>query len=156
MSTRYFEDYTVGEVFHPPSASLDEETIVAFARDYDSQPIHIDKAYAEAGPYGGLIASGFQTIALAFNQFLKLGFLVDVSLGGPGMDETRWLKPVRPGDVLSPTVTVLSARRLNSKPDRGAVQFGFEVRNQKDETVLTFKSMTFIQARTVPPADGVD
>jgi len=147
MTGRYIEDYTVGEVIKCPPVPFGEDYIVDFAKEYDPQAIHTDKAYAEAGPFGGLIASGFQTVAASFASFLRQGYFEDVSLAGPGMDEIRWTKPVRPGDSLTPIVTVTEARKSRSKPDRGVLQLSWDVRNQDGDTVLTMSSMTMIKAR---------
>ena len=68
-----------------------------------------------------MIASGFQTLAASFSSFIQMGYFKDVSLGGPGMDEIRWVKPVRPGDTLTPSFTVAEARKSKTKPDRGIV-----------------------------------
>ncbi len=149
MTGRYLEDYTVGEVIVAPPVRFDEDYIVDFAKEYDPQGIHIDKDYAESGPFGGLIASGFQTVAASFASFLRMGLFVDVSLAGPGMDEIRWVRPVRPGDSLTPHVTVAEARRSRSQPDRGILHLSWDVRNQDGDTVLTMSSMTMIKARHV-------
>ena len=144
---RFIEEFEEGETFTTADAILDEETIIDFARDYDPQAIHTDPDYAADGPFGGIIASGFQTLGLSFRLFLDLGLFVDTSMAGPGMDEVRWLTPVRPGDALHCVVTVLEARRSSSKPDRGFLRLSFDVRNQKSESVMTFQSMTIIKAR---------
>lgn len=144
---RYVEDYEVGEAFVTRSHELTEDEVVSFAQSYDPQPIHTDKEYAETGPFGGLIASGFQTVALAFTLWVELGHLKDVSLGGPGMDEVRWLKPVYAGDRVTAHITILEARVSKSKPDRGLVVLGFELTNQKDEIVLTWRSLTMVKSR---------
>jgi acyl dehydratase len=148
MTGRYIEDYTVGEVIVAPPVEFTEEFIIGFAEVYDPQAIHTDKDYAtNEGPFGGLIASGFQTLSASFASFLRMGYFKDVSLAGPGMDEIRWLKPVRPGDVLTPRFTVAEARKSKSKPDRGILHFNIEVRNQDEDTVMTLSSMTMIKAR---------
>ncbi len=147
MTGRYIQDYTLGEVFVTAAATLEEQQVIDFARDYDPQAIHIDKDYAESGPFGGLIASGFQTLGFSFRLFLDLGMFVDTSMGGPGMDELRWLKPVRPGDTLCSHVTVTEARVSKSKPDRGLLRLSIEVRNQDDDVVMTYLTMTIIKAR---------
>lgn len=147
MPGRFIEDYTAGEVFVAPPVEFTEDYITGFAAEYDPQAIHTDKTYAEAGPFGTLIASGFQTLAASFASFLRMGYFEDVSLAGPGMDEIRWLKPVRPGDRLTPHVTVANARKSRSKPDRGVLTLVWDVRNQDGDTVLTFSSATLIKAR---------
>lgn len=147
MTGRYIEDYSVGEVIVADPVHFDEDMVVDFAKTYDPQAIHIDKDYAQTGPFGGLIASGFQTVAASFASFIRMGFYEDVSLAGPGMDEIRWLIPVRVGDTLTPHVTVAEARRSRSKPDRGILHLSWDVRNQHGETALTFSSMTMVKSR---------
>ncbi len=147
MHTRYLEDFTVGETFETRSASLTESQIVDFAFTYDPQPIHIDLEAAREGPFGGLIASGFQTLAFSFRLFLDLGFFQKSNIAGPGLDEVRWTAPVRPGDTLRSVVTVIEARPSRSKPDRGSLRLGFKVLNQRDETVLTYQTVAILRRR---------
>ena len=146
---RYLEDYAEGEVIVSRSYKLSRREIVAFAEAYDPQPIHIDETFASAhGPYGGLIASGFQTIALAFKLFAESGFFDGgVSLGGPAMDDVRWQLPACPDDILTNRITVAQVRRSNSKPDRGILVLAHDLRNQSGDSVATFKTTTFIKAR---------
>ena len=100
MGGLFFEDFHVGRQFATEPVTLSEDEIVAFAQKYDPQPIHVDPAVATTSVYGGLIASGFQTIAVAAGQWLRTGQQVGTGLGGPGLRDIRWLAPVRPGDVL--------------------------------------------------------
>ena len=97
MTDRYFDDFSVGDSFTSPSVTLTESMIVEFAFAYDPQPFHIDAEGAKATPFGGLIASGFHTMAVGFRMFLALGLFSKCSLGSPGLDELRWPRPVRPG-----------------------------------------------------------
>lgn len=148
MTGRFIDDFTVGETFTTRSAALDEATIIAFATDYDPQPIHIDPVFAkEEGPFGRVIASGFQTVAFSFKLYLEFGHFQGTGLAGPGMDEIRWLKPVFPDDPLTSHVEVLEARPSKSKPDRGLLRLGFTVKNGAGETVLTYSSMTMLKRR---------
>ena len=104
---RYWEDIKEGEVVELGSRTMDKERMVAFAREFDPQPFHTDEKAAEASIYGGLIASGWLTGSMLMRLFYD-GFLKDTaSLGSPGIDELRWLKPVRPGDTLTVRLTVL-------------------------------------------------
>lgn len=146
-AARYFEDYPQGAVFDIGSVTVDEAELVDFARRYDPQAIHIDKAAAAAGPYGGLISSGWLTVSL-FMRLLVDNFLPGkASLGSPGVDQLRWLKPVRPGDVLSARLTVAEARRSKSRTDRGIVTTTAEVTNQAGELVMTMTAATLMLAR---------
>lgn len=132
-----FEDLKEGErrSFGPRVLTRDE--IVAFARDWDPQPFHLDEAAAKRSPFGGLIASGWQTAALCMRLVVD-GMLADsTSMGSPGLDELKWLKPVRPGDALSVEVTLLEVTPSRSKPDRGSVKVSYRCTNQTGETVMT-------------------
>ena len=97
MSKRYWEDFEVGERFVGPGITLSEAQILEFALMYDPQPFHIDREAAAESPFGGLIASGFQTLAIGFRSFYQTGAINHASIGSPGFDALRWLKPVRPG-----------------------------------------------------------
>jgi len=153
MHTRWFEEFQVGDKFSTRGMTLTESQIVDFALTYDPQHMHVDAHSAEAGPFGGLIASGFQTLALSFRLFYDLGLVADSNIVGPGMDEVRWTAPVKPGDTIRTVVEVIEARESQSKPDRGTVRFLFTVLNQRDETVMTYKAITIIRKR---PEDGAD
>lgn len=150
MTERYFEDFEAGECFVSRGVTLSEAQILDFALAYDPQPFHLDRTAAEASPYGGLIASGFQTLALAFRMFYQEGVISACSMGSPGMSELRWLGPVRPGDTLRSEAEVVATRPSRSKPDRGSVEMAFSVSNQRDEVVMTFRT-TIILARRPEP-----
>ena len=147
MHTRWFEEFRVGETFTTRGATLTESQIVDFALTYDPQQMHINRAAAEAGRFGGLIASGFQTLALSFRLFLDLGLIERSNIAGPGLDEVRWLAPVRPGDTVISVIEVLEARASRSKPDRGNVRFAIAAGNQDDVTVLTYQVLSILRKR---------
>src|SRR3546814_4588313 len=132
--------------------SSDLAQIVDCAMRYDPQPIHIDLEAAKDGPFGGLIASGFQTLALVFRLFLDRGFYEKSIIVGPGLDELRWTAPVRPGDTLRSLVEVLEVTPSRSKPDRGSIRLKFTTVNQKGETVMTLLASTILKRRT--PAEA--
>jgi acyl dehydratase len=111
--------------------------IVDYARFYDPQVFHTDAQAAKHTVYGGLIASGLQTIGLTFKLFLETGVLTACSLGSPGLDEIRWKAPVRPRDTLRVVAEVLEIRPSTSKPDRGIVRILYTTLNQHGETVAT-------------------
>jgi acyl dehydratase len=137
----YLEDFTPGQVRESPPRTLTKDEIIAFARDYDPQPFHTDEVAAKHTVYGGLIASGWQTVAIMM-RLLWDTFLKDTaSLGSPGSDEIRWLKPVRPGDTLRARFTVVEAIPSRSKPDRGVVKTYTEMLNQHGEVVMTMRGM---------------
>ena len=147
---RHFEDYAPGAVFEYGEIPVDEAEIVEFARRFDPQYIHIDRERAVRGPFGGLIASGWHTAAMMMRLIVDNFLPKHASLGSPGIDELRWLQPVRPGDVLRIRVTVLEANPSRSRPDRGMVRTLVEVLNQQGEAVMTLKPMNIIRRRVRP------
>ena len=144
---RYFEDYAPGFTVDCGTVSISEAEIIAFAKEYDPQPFHVDPVAAADGPFGGLIASGWHTSSLAMRQLVDHWISQESSLGSPGVEEMRWPSPVRPGDTLHVRATVLEARRSKSKPDRGIVRSVSEVTNQNGDTVLRLIATNFILAR---------
>lgn len=138
MDTRYLDDLTPGQCFTSPGLTLTEAEIIDFAWRYDPQPFHLDANAAANSPYGGLIASGFQSLAICFRLFIQSGVLAESSMGSPGIDELRWLAPVRPGDTLHSEIEVLEVRPSNSKPDRGIARLKYQAVNQRGEAVLSF------------------
>ena len=147
MSDLYFDDFKPGDRFESAGKTLSESEILDFAFRYDPQPIHMDVGAANDGPYGGLIASGFQTLVVGFRMLWQTGVFNASSLGSPGIDELRWLKPVRPGDTLRTVIEVLESRPSKSKPDRGVCRVKWDVLNQHDETVLTMTSIQILARR---------
>jgi acyl dehydratase len=145
-TSRWFEDYPVGAVFEFGSLTVSEAEIIAFARQYDPQDMHIDPTLAAEGPFGQVIASGWHTVGLMMRLIVD-HFLPKNGLAAPGIDELRWPRPVCPGDTLRVRVTVLDARRSRSKPDRGLITNFVEVLNQNDEVVLTMKPMNLVRCR---------
>ena len=144
---RYFEDYAPGSMAELGNVSVSEEDIVEFARRYDPQAIHVDAGKAAAGPFGGLIASGWHTASLMMGLLVAKYLDSATSLGSPGIDELRWPAPVRPGDTLSVRVSIIEARRSRSKTDRGLVRSHVEVRNQVGDTVMTVTAMNLIRCK---------
>ena len=151
MAARYWEDYTVGEVFETVPVTVSEEQIIAFAEKYDPQVFHTDPVAAQDTVYGGLIASGHQTIGLAFAQFIRLGLFAGNALGGPGMDEIRWTAPVRPGDTLHTTAEVVELRASKSRPDRGIIRVRLAIRVDEQE-VSSYITTTFLRRRPAEDA----
>jgi acyl dehydratase len=144
---RYFEDYPVGAVYVGGPITVSEEEILEFARRYDAQPMHVDKEAAEAGQFGGLIASGWHTGSLVMQLMVKHFVPTPGNLASPGLDELRWLRPVRPGDSLSLRVTIESARLSRSKPGQGIVTGLVEALNQHGETVMSLKPISLMRCR---------
>jgi len=150
---RWFEDYRPGLVLEFGSAAVDEAEVIEFARRFDPQPFHVDAEAAAQGSFGGLIASGWHTGSLMMRLLVEHYLSPVASLGSPGIDELRWLAPVRPGDTLSVRVTILETRRSQSKPDRGLVRALMEVLNQRGEVVMSMRALNFMLCRdTAAPA----
>lgn len=144
---RYFEDYEVGCVYEFGSIAVEEAEIIEFARRFDPQLFHTDPEGAKATTYGGLIASGWHTSALMMRLLVDHYLPSAASLGSPGVDELRWIRPVRPGDQLAVRVTVMEAKRSQSKPDRGIIKSLVEVINGDRETVMSMKGINILRCR---------
>ncbi|QBF30761.1 MaoC family dehydratase [Thalassococcus sp. S3] len=147
MEKIYFEDLPVGAVLETGARTLTREAIVGFAREWDPQPFHLDDAAAEASPYGALIASGWHTLLTAFTLALEARDWSQGSMGSPGMDEVRWLKPVYAGDTIRAVGHVLEARVSRSKPDRGFATMRYDIFNQKDERVAHYSGLHMLRLR---------
>jgi acyl dehydratase len=144
---RWFEDYAVGNVYELGPVIVEEAEILDFGRRYDPQPFHTDPNIGAASPYGGLIVSGWHTCALMMRMLVEGLISRKSGLGSPGMEQIRWLKPVRPGDALRCRVEVTSARRSQSRPDRGIIAMDIAVTNQTGETVMTAKGWGIYRVR---------
>jgi acyl dehydratase len=147
VDDRYFEDFIAGTVAEFGPIAVDEVEVIAFARRFDPQPIHTDPAAAAAGPFGGLIASGWHTASLVMRVLVDQYLARRASLASPGIDELRWLQPVRPGDVLRVRATVVETRRSRSKPDRGLVRTKIEALNQNGQVVMSMAAMNLFRCR---------
>ena len=145
--TRYFEDYLPGLAVDCGSFSLSEAEIIAFAKEYDPQPFHVDPEGAKTGPFGGLIASGWHTLSRMMRQLVEYYVSPESSLGAAGLEEIRWLRPVRPGDTLQVTATVLETRRSASKPDRGIVKSRLELTGADGGLAGEMTSANFVLLR---------
>lgn len=144
---RYFEDFKPGEVAELGSHTITKDEIIAFARQFDPQTFHLDEEAARQTIFGGLIASGWHTGSLVMRLFCD-GVIKDTaSLGSPGVDEMRWIQPVRPGDTLSLRMTVTECVPSRSKPDRGIVRSLLELRNQHGEVAVSIKGMNLVRRR---------
>jgi acyl dehydratase len=133
----YFEDFSPGWTAEYGPRRVTREEIIGFASQFDPQPMHLDEQAAAKTMLGGLGASGWHTCAIMMKMIAD-GLLLDTaSMGAPGIDEVKWMKPVRPGDSLMVRGSVLATRASQSKPDRGFVTLHWEVSNDRDETVMT-------------------
>jgi acyl dehydratase len=147
---RWFEDYEPGSVHEFGSIRVDEDEVLAFGRRFDPQPFHTDVEAAKGTEYGGLIASGWHTAALMMRLYSDHYLSRVATLVSPGVDDLRWVLPVRPGDELSLRVTVAEARPSRSRPDRGIVRSAVQMLNQRGDVVMTVTAMNFFLRR---PAD---
>lgn len=144
----HFEDFPVGKVREMgPTPPLSKEEIVAFARQYDPQIFHVDEDAARHSSFGGLVASGWHTAGLAMRLYVDSVLHRTASLGSPGIEKLRWLKPVRPGDVLRLRVEVLEARPSESKPHLGLVRSLWRMTNQASEVVLEMEGWGMFRRR---------
>ena len=149
---RYFEDYVPGLVVECGSFTVSEAEIIDFARRYDPQPFHVDPEAAARGPFGGIIASGWQTGSLVMRQLVERFISPESGLGAAGIDEVRWPRPVRPGDILHVRGIVLEARLSQSKPDRGIIKSRMEATSASGEVAMSMQGINFVRVR--PPAEA--
>lgn len=136
MADRYFEDFEPGRVFELGSRTVTADEIVTFAREFDPQPFHVDEEAAAASVFGGLIASGWHTGAMWMRLYVDAVVGDSAALGSPGIEELRWLAPVRPGDTLHGRLTVLEATPSERRADRGTIRSRGELVNQDGVTVM--------------------
>lgn len=149
----YYEDFKPGDVLPLGERTLSKDEIIAFAREYDPQPFHIDEDAAARSMYGGLIASGWQTCAVVMRLMCDSHLNQCASLGSPGLDNIRWLLPVRPGDTLRAERHILETRVSQSKPTVGIIRSRWEVRNQRNEMVMTMEGYGMF-GRRLPAGQG--
>jgi acyl dehydratase len=152
MTKIHLDDFAPGQVYPLGRRTVGRDEIVAFARSWDPQPFHLDEVAAEASIYGGLIASGWHTVCVFMRLFADGLLLEAAALGSPGVDEVRWLRPVRPGDTLDARLEVLEVTPSRSKPDRGAVRTRCVVSNQDGDEVLTMHAVVLFRRRPPDPA----
>jgi acyl dehydratase len=154
MAERYFEDFAVGETLELGSAQVTAAEIIAFGEQFDPQPFHVDPVRAEASAFGGLVASGWHTAGLYMRLFAEGVLNRAPSFGSPGVEQLRWLRPVRPGDTLQARFTVLEVRASRSRPDRGIVRSRGELINQDGEVALSLEATNFFGRRPTESADN--
>jgi acyl dehydratase len=148
----YWEDFKVGDTAPMGERVVDRAEMIAFAQAYDPQPFHIDEEAARQSMFGGLIASGWHTVGMVMRMMVDSYLRDSASLGSPGVDNVRWLKPVRPGDTIRATRKVLETRTSKSRPDMGVVKSQWEVFNQNGELVMTMEGYGMFQRREPGPA----
>ncbi len=146
---RYYEDFEIGASQEFGSYLVTAEEIVEFASKYDPQPFHLSEEAGKAMHFGGLCASGWHSCAIAMRMIVdNMPVAESGSLGSPGVDELRWIKPVYPGDTLRMKSTVIDKRESRSRPDMGSIFMENQVYNQNDELVMSFRPIIMFSKRT--------
>lgn len=143
----YLDDLKVGQRFETGRITVTEAEIIAFAKQFDPQYYHIDPVAAKNSVFGGLIASGFHTLNLSFRLFFDLNLWPESVIASPGMDNVKWLKPMRPGDTIRAAAEVVEVKVSSSKPDRGIVMMEHPCWNQRDELILTLRCAHMLRRR---------
>ena len=143
----YLEDLHVGDRFGSDTIEVTREDIIAFARDFDPQPFHLDEKAAEQSVFKELVASGWHTAAMSMKLFVTGGLQLAGGSVGLGVDELRWPQPVRPGDTLRLETEILEVRSSKSKPDRGIIRIRNVTTNQRGEVVQTFMAFVMVRRR---------
>lgn len=151
MTVQYLEDYAAGQIYHSGRHRIDTEQIVAFAKQFDPQPYHLDEEAAKNSPFKGLAASGWHTAAITMRLLVDGEFKPAGGILGVGFEQLSWPRPVRPGDELRVTSEVLEVRPSKSRPDRGMIRVQNTTLNQNDEPVQTFIGNLLVPRR---PAGG--
>lgn len=144
---RYWDDYEVGQKFPLGSTSFTADEIVDFGRQYDPQSFHVDADAARQSMFGGLIASGWHVTAKLMRLFVDNYVDQRTALGSPGVDEVRWMKPVRPGDTLTALVECTGKVPSKSRPGMGIIHEQWQATNQKGELVMTLKGTNMVRRR---------
>ena len=135
----YFDDLAVGQRFETGSMTVTEADIIAFAKQFDPQYYHVDPVAAQSSAFGGLIASGFHTLSASMRLFFDLNLWPEAIIASPGMEHVKWLRPLRPDDIIRAAADVVNVRVSSSKPDRGVVTMDHFCWNQDDEMILTLR-----------------
>lgn len=152
MSLLHLEDFAPAQTFDLGSISVSREEILEFANTYDPQPFHVNEEAALQSIFGGVIASGWHTCSLTMRLMVDNLLSRTASLGSPGVNQIRWLLPVRPGDTLSAKATVLAVTPSTSKPDRGTLEMKYEVRNQNEQPVIVMQGISMFRRREAAAA----
>lgn len=145
---RHFEDLRVGEVIDLGHTTVSKEMIITFAREFDPFPFHLDEAAAKASLLGGLASSGWQTGALSLRMLVDSFLSTVAAAGGLGFSDLKWKNPVMVGDTIGGTITIVELRRSASHPQWGIVTLDFDLRNQKDQNVLSMRLANLVETRT--------
>ena len=143
----YFDDVVIGAPIESATYPVTEAEVIAFARQFDPQPFHVDPEAASHSLFGGLVASGWHTASMMMHLLVQSIFDGPGGRGSPGFDDLRWLKPVRPGDVIRARITYLDKTPSRSRPDIGSCRFRVEVFNQRDEMVMSIIQSVILDRR---------
>lgn len=149
MNSKYFEEFTVGDIFKTRSMSLSEGQIMDFAMTYDPQHMHVDHKRSSEGPFGGIIASGFQTLSISFRMFYDLGLVTETNIIGLGYDKVRWLKPVYPNQSMYVVCKVIETKSSESKPDRGILKWEMITYDSEDQALMSIEAAMMVQCKPV-------
>jgi acyl dehydratase len=149
MGKQYLEDFAAGQIYHSGRVRVDKGQILAFAKQFDPQPYHLDEDAARNSPFGGLAASGWHTAALTMRLMVDGEFKPAGGILGVGFDELSWPRPVRPGDELHARSEVLEVRPSKSRPDRGMIRVRTTTLNQNEEAVQVFTGNLLVPRRPV-------
>jgi acyl dehydratase len=147
VTDHYLEDFEPGRTHRSPTHTVTDEEALDFARRYDAQYFHLDPVAARESVFGGLVLGGFQTAALSWALVLESRMFDQCAMAGIGLDEVRWHQPVRPGDTLRCDFTLLDARPSMSRPEGGVARFRYEMKNQREETVLSLIMIQLLRRR---------
>jgi len=142
---RYFEDFRVGDKIDCGSTTFQKEEMLEFARKFDPQPFHVDEQAAAGSAFGGLIASGWHTCSACMR--LIVDHMHSASMGSPGVERIRWIKPVRPGDTLKMVATIIGVQPSKSRPDRGRVTFSYDMTDLAGEQVMSMQAVGIVKRR---------
>ena len=149
MSEKYLDDFAPGQTYGSGRIRVESDRIKAFASEFDPQPFHLEEAAAQRSLFGGLAASGWHICAVMMRLLVDGLISRNASLGSPGMEQIRWVKPVRPGDALRCRLKITSARRSRSRPDQGIISMDISVLNQNAEVVMTCSGVGMYRTRPV-------
>jgi acyl dehydratase len=150
MTFRYFEDFRLGEKTDLGRYPVTEAEILDFARQYDPQRMHTDRDFAARTPFGGLIASGWHSCAMFMRLLVDAMLMESSAIASPGVDGIRWIRPVRAGDVLRAEAEVIEIAPSRQRPDRGLVKHDCKVFNQRDELVMTLRTLALFGRKPLP------
>ncbi len=148
MDGRFFDDFTTGDSFETATLDVEESEILAFAKSFDPQPWHLDRAAAAASPFKGLVASGWHTAAMTMRLLVDSGELRATGVLGAGVDELRWPNPVRPGDVLRVTAVVVALEPPRAGRNTGTLRLRLSTANQRGELVQSATAILRVPRRT--------